>query len=58
MSLLKQESGVMPGKSFEGRLLLFAEYVKDNAVDVVMVQELFVYRIGPFYTNNNFTVFA
>ena len=48
----------MPGKSFEGRLLLFAEYVKDNAVDVVMVQELFVYRIGPFYTNNNFTVFA
>lgn len=58
MTLLKQESGVMPGKSFEERLLLFAEYVRDNAVDVVLVQELFVFRLGPFYTDNNFTVFA
>jgi endonuclease/exonuclease/phosphatase family metal-dependent hydrolase len=58
MSLLKQEAGVMPGKSFEERLLLFSEYVKDNTVDVVVVQELFVFRMGPFYTNHNFTTFA
>jgi endonuclease/exonuclease/phosphatase family metal-dependent hydrolase len=58
MSLLKQESGVMPGKCFKERLQLFAEYVKDNAIDVVMVQELFVFRIGPFYTSSNFAVFA
>lgn len=58
MTLLKQESGVMTGKCFEHRLRLFAEYVKDNAIDVVMVQELFLFRIGPVYTNNNFTVFA
>ena len=54
MTLIKPYPPAQHGACFLQRLRCFADHVRTVGYDIVMVQELFLFKIGPFGTTTNF----
>lgn len=54
LSIVKPFAGAQPGWAFKARIDGFGEHVREAGYDVVLLQEVFLFKLGPFGTTANF----